>query len=147
MHPAKTRISLRFHPVWWVFTVCSMGTKDPRCLHMTGEGTDQTGWMPRLISRQLIWVFAGCRLKYHFVDSVVLQLICKDDTKMTTSRAGKQVNWPDWTICIQESLTVIKALHTPPLCLFLLLRMFWHKKLSIIPDLIKSTNCLTRYWA
>ena len=51
MSPANTQI----HPVWSVFTVCSMGSWGPNVSSCGHEDSDQTGRMPRLI-----WGFPGC---------------------------------------------------------------------------------------
>ena len=70
VRPAKTQISLSIHPVWSVFAVRSMGSKDPNFLHADSEDSDQTGWILRLI-----WVFDGRTC--HFVGFVMRRLIFK----------------------------------------------------------------------
>ena len=60
LHPAKTwsawasvQSDQSGRPVWSVFAVRSLSSKDPRFLHADSEDSDQTGRMPRLI-----WVFS-----------------------------------------------------------------------------------------
>ena len=69
LHTEKTQISLGIRPVWSESLLCAQWVaKGPRFLHVDGEDSDQTGWMPRLI-----WDFAGCTC--HFVGFVMRRLI------------------------------------------------------------------------
>ena len=56
VRPAKTQIGLGIRPVWSesALSACrKLGSLATHWAH--SEGSDQTGWMPRLC-----WVFAGC---------------------------------------------------------------------------------------
>ena len=65
---AMTQISLGILSVWSESSLCDLWeAKDQNILQADSEGSDQTGWMPRLI-----WVFAG--RTGHFIGFVVLQL-------------------------------------------------------------------------
>ena len=69
VRPTKTRISLGIRPVWSESSLSAwrkLGCWATHWVH--SEDSDQTGWMPRLIS-----VFAGRRC--HFVGFVLRQLI------------------------------------------------------------------------
>ena len=87
VRPMKTHISLGIHPVWSESSVCSQWVaEDPSFLHADCKGSDQTGWMPRLI-----WVFTG-----RTVTSLVLSCrgsFCNFDmpVKTTNLETGKQV--------------------------------------------------------
>ena len=66
--PAKTQMSLGFHPVWSEPSLCAQWVaKDPSFLHADSKDSDQTGQIPRLI-----WVFAGHT--GHFVGFVTMWL-------------------------------------------------------------------------
>ena len=53
--PAKTQISLDIRPVWSESSLSAWRKLGSLATHWAdSEGSDQTGWMPRLI-----WVFAG----------------------------------------------------------------------------------------
>ena len=67
--PAKTKISMGIRPVWSESSMCpQLAAKDKIFLQANSNGSDQTGWMPRLI-----WVIAGHI--GHFVGFVMLRLI------------------------------------------------------------------------
>ena len=69
VRPAKTQISLGICPVLSESLLCAQWVaKDLNFLHADSEGSDQSGWMPRLI-----WVFAGCTC--HYVGFVMRQFI------------------------------------------------------------------------
>ena len=74
VRPAKTQISLGIQPVWSESSLCiQLVAKDPSFLHADNKGSDQTGWMPRLI-----WVFAGHTL-------ILLVLSCRGSFVTTAS--------------------------------------------------------------
>ena len=65
VRPAKTRISLGIHPVWWESLLCAQWVaKDPNFLHADSEDSDQTG---------RIWAFVGRTC--HFVGDIYIYII------------------------------------------------------------------------
>ena len=87
-HQAKTQIRLGGSaqwPVWSDSSLCAQWiAKDPRYIHATGEDSDQTGRMLRLI-----WVFPGRTC--HFIGFVMLRLILSGSQKSKRSE-GSWVN-------------------------------------------------------
>ena len=66
VRPAKTRISLGFHPVWSESSMSTWRNLGSLATHWAhSEDSDQTGQVPRLI-----WVFAGCTV-------ILLVLSCR----------------------------------------------------------------------
>ena len=100
VRPQKTQISLGIRPVWSEYSLWAQWVvKDPRFLHADSEGSDQTGWMPRLI-----WVFAGrtatllvllCRGS---VISNELLNNCTETTAANLSSMTVKNNVPTWSV-------------------------------------------------
>ena len=88
VHPAKTQMSLGFHPVWSQSSLCARWiAKERRFLRADSEDSDQTGQMPRLI-----WVFTGHTddfvgfVIWHLISFYSWNLYCKEIDENSTTR-------------------------------------------------------------
>ena len=100
--PAKIQISLGIRPVWSESLLSAwrkLGSLATHCV--PNEGSDQTGWMPRLI-----WVFAG--RTYHFVGFVMWRLKW---TRIEESTRHKRVkyNVTGWSMVSDASGLILES--------------------------------------
>ena len=103
VRPAKTQISLGFHPVWAESSLCAHWVaKDPSFLHADNEDSDQTRRMPRLI-----WVFA--ERTCHFAGFVMRRLISNYITSNLGVKRGDPSSSLLFMMFVNDILTNINS--------------------------------------